>query len=346
MSLLLRAEVDDRGLDVALEVPSGQTLGLLGANGSGKSSVLALLAGLLRPDRGECSLDGEVLFGPGVWMPPHARKVGLLAQDPLLFPRMSVLENVAFGPRSSGRSAAQARAVAEHWLAEVDAADLAERKPGQLSGGQQQRVALARALATQPGLLLLDEPLSATDVEVAALMRQTLRRVLAGRTSVIVTHQVLDAVLLCDQVAILDAGHVVEQGSTETVLRRPRSAFAASISGLNMVRGRATGPDSMAAPDGLVVHGEPDLELRPGEAVLAVFRPEAVSVHRSTPGGSPRNHFAGRVSFIEPQAHLVRVRMADLSADITADSVARLGLGVGDEVVFAVKAAEVALYHA
>ncbi len=346
MSLVLSATLAERRLDVTLDVPSGQTLGLLGANGAGKSSVLAVLAGLLRPDTGEGLLDGETLFGPDVWVPPHKRKVGLLAQDPLLFPRMTVLDNVAFGPRSSGHTRERARALAQRWLEEVDAADLAGRKPSQLSGGQQQRVALARALATEPQLLLLDEPLSATDVEIAAVMRQTLRRVLADRTAVIVTHQVLDAVLLCDRVAVLEAGKVVELAATDEVFRRPRSEFAASISGLNMLRGSALGDDSVRTSDGTVVHGEADFPLRPGESAVAIFRPEAVSVHRADPGGSPRNHFVGAVSFIEPQAHLVRVRMGDISADITADSVARLNLAIGDRVVFAVKAAELALYHA
>lgn len=346
MSLVLKAALAERHLNVALEVSSGQTLGLLGANGSGKSSVLAILAGLLRPDSGEARLDGEILFSPDGWVPPHKRKVGLLAQDPLLFPRMTVLDNVAFGPRSRGHTRAQARVLAQRWLEEVDASDLAGRKPSQLSGGQQQRVALARVLATEPELLLLDEPLSATDVEIAAVMRQTLRRVLATRTAVIVTHQVLDAVLLCDRVAVLQDGAVVEFAATDEVFRRPRSEFAASISGLNMLRGSAVGADSARTTDGVVIHGEADFPLQSGESAVAIFRPEAVAIHRSDPGGSPRNHFVGTVSFIEPQAHLVRVRMGDLSADITADSVARLNLAVGDRVVFTVKAAEVALYHA
>lgn len=342
----MRATIADRDLDVSLEVATGQTLGLLGANGSGKSSVLDVLAGLLRADSGRAVLDGEVIFGPDVWVPAHQRRIGLLAQDPLLFPRMTVLDNVAFGPRSVGRSRSESREVAEQWLAEVEALELAARRPSELSGGQQQRVALARALATQPRLLLLDEPLSATDVEIAATMRQTLRRVLAGRTAIIVSHHVLDAVLLCDRVAVLESGRVVEQGDTDEVLRRPRSEFAASISGVNMLRGSASGPNSLVRADGSVVHGEPDGALAIGDRAVAIFRPEAVSVHRQAPGGSPRNQFAGAVTSIEPQSHLVRIRVGDLRADITAESVARLGVGVGEPVVLVVKAAEVSLYPA
>ena len=266
MSLSLHAVLADRDLDVSLEVPTGQTLGLLGANGSGKSSVLAVLAGLVQADAGHCVLDGEVLFGPGVRVPPHQRRIGLLMQDSLLFPRMSVIDNVAFGPRSAGCPRGEALAVAQRWLTEVDASDLAGRKPSELSGGQQQRVGLARALATDPRLLLLDEPLSATDVEIAAMMRQTLRRVLADRTAIIVTHQVLDAVLLCDRVAVLESGRVVEQGTTEEVLRRPRSAFAASISGVNMVRGVAIGRHCMVRPEGTAFRYVLDLMFDFGDA--------------------------------------------------------------------------------
>lgn len=347
MSLALHARLAERDLDLHLELASGRTMGLLGANGSGKSSTLAILAGLLRPDIGHAELDGESLFSLGDgnhrWLPPHKRNIGLLAQDPLLFPRMTVLDNVAFGPRSRGRNRADAAGRARQWLAEVDVADLADRKPGQLSGGQRQRVALARALATEPRLLMLDEPLSATDVDVAAAMRQTLRRVLAGRTVLIVTHHALDAVLLCDQVAVLERGRIVEHGPTDEVLRRPRSDFAASISGLNLIRGTAT-DDGLSSPAGVIVHGDVIGSLTAGQPAVAIFRPEAVAVHRESPGGSPRNHFVGPVSSIEPHAHLVRVRMGELSADITPESVARLELAIGVPVVFTVKAAEVSLY--
>ncbi len=351
MSLRLAARLAARDLDVALEVPTGQTLALLGANGSGKSSVLNILAGLVTPDSGRADLDGRTLFSihphaETTWVPAHSRNVALLAQEPLLFPHLSVLDNVAFGPRSRGRSRPEARAAAERWLAEVDATGLSARRPAQLSGGQAQRVALARALAAEPDLLLLDEPLAALDVDVAAAVRQTLRRVLAGRTAILITHEILDAVLLADRIAVLEAGRVVEDATTQTVTRHPRSAFAASITGLNLLSGDATGPLSLMTPSGAVVHGQTADPLRAGEHAIAVFRPSAVSVHRSPPTGSPRNTFAGAVTALEPQAHLIRVRIDGLSADITPASVAELDLDVGAAVYFAVKAAEVSIYHA
>ena len=176
MTLHLDARVAERGFDVRLEVAEGETLAILGPNGAGKSTLLSILAGLLRPDSGSARLDGESLFDldRGQWLPPHQRGISLLAQEPLLFPHLSALENVAFGPRSAGRSRAEARASAHHWLAAVEAAELSASRPAQLSGGQAQRVAIARALAPEPRLLLLDEPLAALDVAVAPTLRRML----------------------------------------------------------------------------------------------------------------------------------------------------------------------------
>ena len=149
--------------------------------------------------------------------------MALLAQEPLLFPHLTVLDNVAFGPRSLGRSRSDARAAAERWLAEVEATDLSGRKPHQLSGGQAQRVAIARALAAEPQLLLLDEPMAALDVAVTPALRQVLKRVLVEQTAIIVTHDLLDALLLADRVIVVEDGSIVESGPCAEVLARPRS---------------------------------------------------------------------------------------------------------------------------
>jgi molybdate transport system ATP-binding protein len=348
VSLRARLEVPERGLEVALDVPTGHTVALLGPNGAGKSTTLAALCGLLRPTAGEVALDDRILFrgnGSHREVPPHARGVALLAQDARLFPHLSVTENVAFGPRSAGMPRGRAREVAARWLDEVDAADLADRRPAQLSGGQAQRVAVARALATEPALLLLDEPLSALDVEAAPALRQLLRRVLVGRTTVLVTHDVLDAVLLADDVVVLDAGRVVEQGPTAAVLTRPTSAFAARVAGLNLVRGTARG-GGVDGPGGLHVAGMSDDGLRDGEPAVAVFSPASVGVYRREPHGSPRNVVRATVSELEPHGHQVRVHTPHLSADITPAALAELGVAPGDEVVLTVKASEVSVYAA
>jgi molybdate transport system ATP-binding protein len=345
VSLQLEAVVADRGVDVSLEVADGETLAVLGPNGAGKSTLLAVTAGLLRPDRGRVVLDGRELTAPGTFVPTHDRRIALLAQEPLLFPHLSVLENVAFGPRSSGTGRRDAHAAAGRWLDEVGAAELADRRPGQVSGGQGQRIALARALAAEPRLLLLDEPMAALDVAVLPALRQTLRRVLAGRTVVLVTHDVLDALLLADRVVVLDGGRIVESGSTAEVLEKPRSAFAARVAGLNMVAGRwrngaVSGPHGVSIK-GLAIDPVPIIDDR----VVAVFRPSAVSVFREAPGGSPRNSLPVTVTDLEPHGDQVRVRADHLAADITVQSAAELDLAPGMPVVFAVKASEVAVYR-
>ncbi len=350
MSLEVSAEVSERGFDLSMHLAPGETLAVLGPNGSGKSTAMSLIAGLLRPDTGTASLDGRVLFDVGrpgqshVWVPPHARGVALLAQEPLLFPHLSARDNVAFGPRSVGQSRREARIVAERWLGEVDAEQYADRKPAQLSGGQAQRIAVARALAADPRLLLLDEPMAALDVAVAPAVRQMLRRVLHDRSAVIVTHDVLDALLLADRVVVIDGGRVVEEGNTAQLLARPRSAFAARIAGLNMVRGTLDG-HGVRGPDGIFVEGLADQPISQGDPAVAVFRPSAVGVYRQPPGGSPRNVLAVTITELEPFGEQFRVRTAQLSADVTVAAVAELDLAPGADVVFAVKASEVAIYR-
>ncbi len=349
MSLDVAVWVEDRGVDVALDVADGETVAVLGPNGAGKSTVLDVVAGLLRPDRGWVVLDGRQLTSVGeagrdVLLPAYDREVGLLAQDPLLFPHLTVRDNVAFGPRSGRTPRGEARSTAERWLGDLELADLADRRPDQLSGGQAQRVALARALAADPRLLLLDEPMAALDVAVRPGLRQTLRHVLADRTAVVVTHDVLDALLLADRVVVVEDGVVVERGPTTEVLTQPRSRFAAEIAGLNLVAGEWR-DDALSTATGLRIVGEPaEAAPRPGEAAVAVFPPSAVSVFLAAPGGSPRNAVAVTLTSVEPHSGHLRVRGGGLSADVTPRAVAELGLAPGVRAVFVVKATEVTVY--
>lgn len=351
-ALTVRAAVPERDVDVDLDVPAGQVLALLGANGAGKSTVVGLAAGTLRPRHGEVWVDGRQVAGAGRWVPAHERGISLLAQEPLLLPHLDVVDNVAFGPRARGAGRAQARQVALARLDEVGAAHLAGHRPGELSGGQQQRVALARALAPDPRLLLLDEPLSALDVHAAAELRQTLRTSLreAGRTAVVVTHDLLDVLALADAVVVMDGGRVVEHGPATEVLTRPRSDFAARFAGVNLVVGTRTADDGVRVAD-LVLHGLVDEPDAAGENAAATFSPRAVAVYRQVPDGSPRNTVRVRVDGIERQGELVRIwgttdSGVRLAADITPSSVAGLALAIGQEITFVVKAAEVSIYAA
>ncbi len=348
MTLELNATIPERHLDISLTLGSGETVAVMGPNGAGKSTVVQILAGLLKPDDGHATLDGRTLFDAGNlgrWLPPHQRSVGLLAQDALLFPHLSVLDNVAFGPRSQGRGRDGSAAAARHWLGEVDALDLAARKPAQLSGGQAQRVALARALATDPELLLLDEPMAALDINTAPFLRSLLKRVLAGRRAVIVTHHVLDALMLADRIIVMDRGRIVEQGRTAAVLAQPRSAFAASLAGLNVLTGTLSGAGVHTSDAGLVA-GRLTGGLDAGTDCMAAFPPSAVSVFLAPPHGSPRNCFPVMVTELEPLGDHIRVRAGRLAADVSPAATAELALVPGSRVFFVVKAAEVAIYPA
>ncbi|HAM27243.1 MAG TPA: molybdenum ABC transporter ATP-binding protein [Microbacteriaceae bacterium] len=346
MSLSFRARLAARGFDVSFAVATGETLAILGPNGAGKSTALDIIAGLLRPDGGGADWDGEPLFdlddaSRRSWLPPHRRGVSLLAQDALLFPHLSALDNVAFGPRSAGAGIEAARATARTWLAEVEAADLAAMRPGRLSGGQTQRVAIARALAANPHLLLLDEPLAALDAAVAPTIRRMLRRVLAGRTAIVVTHEVLDALTLADRVVVMNRGAVVETGSTREVLERPRHRFTAELAGLNLVLGSRTHL-GMAAPWGeLFAMAAPPVPL--GAAVAAAVRPAVIDVFALHQPGRD-NSVPVTVIDLEPRGDSIRVRADSLYADVSPGRAAALDLAPGDEVFFAFDGADVALY--
>ena len=203
MMLAVEFAVRSRGVEVSFDLPDRQTLLLTGPNGSGKSTTLEVIAGLLRPDTGHVRLGDRTLVGPRRWVPAHNRHVALLAQRPLLFPHLSVAGNVAFGPRSQGMTRRSSRDLAMGWLERVGAAEFAARRPDQLSGGEAQRVALARALATEPRVLLLDEPLAALDAESAPQLRALLRTVLRDRTTVLVSHDQDDIAGLADMVVEL-----------------------------------------------------------------------------------------------------------------------------------------------
>lgn len=355
--LTLHAVVAERGLDVRVSVAPGEVLAVLGPNGAGKSTVLHVIAGLLRPDTGVVRVGDRVLTdtGAGVHVATQDRRVGLLLQDPLLFPHLSVAANVAFGPNSRRRVGRRqrTRAVAAPWLRAVDAADLAERRPRRLSGGQAQRVAIARALAAEPEVLLLDEPLAGLDVAAAAAVRSVLRDVIstACRTTVLVTHDLLDVFGLADRVLVLESGRVAEIGATAEVLAAPRSRFGAQIAGFNLVAGVIDGEGMLRTRWGERWHGTADDDLAVGRPAVAVSTPQAVAVYREPPPhGSPRNLVEVTVADVQARGSAIQVRGLDqpdgapgLAADITADAAAELRLAPGQVVWFGVKAQEVTL---
>lgn len=347
--LQVSARWGERGLDVDLDLPAGRHA-ITGPNGAGKSSLLSVIAGLARPDHSRVLLDGQPLDG----VAPHRRRIALMSQATSLFPHLSVRDNVAFGPRSHGMARRGARATADHWLEVVGMTRFADRRPAQLSGGQAARVALARALAAEPAALLLDEPLAALDVEATPAMRAVLADVTHAREDlvvVLVTHDVLDVLTVADgpgdTMTVL--GDRVEHGPVREVLEHPRSAFTAGLAGVNLVRGEATAGAgaAVAAAEGAlhIATGPHDVT---GEAWVT-FAPDAVSLHRERPEGSPRNVWRGRVSRVEAHAGRARVWLDDplpMSAEVTPAALADLPLRQGDGVWVAVKASQVRVHPA
>ena len=325
-------------LDVAVAADDGEVVAMLGPNGAGKSTLLRALAGL-QPMTGSVSLAARDVTG----LPPQRRRIGVVFQDHRLFPHLSALENVAFGLRSSGTRAAAARTAARPWFARLGLDGLEDRRPGQLSGGQAQRVALARALATSPDLLLLDEPLSALDVEVRGEVRQVLRAALTafGGPALLVTHDALEALTLADRLVVLEAGRVVQAGTPAELTARPATPYVARLVGRNLWRGTLRGG---------VLAVEGGGEIRCGAAgvdgpALASARPSAVVVFADRPEPSSlRNVWPGVVTGVEVFGEHARVAIdaePPVVAEVTAAAVAELRLGAGDLVWAGLKASEV-----
>ena len=329
---------------VHLEAAPGEVVGLIGPNGAGKSTTLRALAGLLPVDDGEIRLHGMLLSGRGVHLPPHERGVGFTFQDHLLFPHLTSLDNVAFGRRSRGTSRAESRQHAADWLTRLDVGGLASRKPRELSGGQAQRVAIARALASDPRMLLLDEPTASLDASGAMTLRTQLRehlRAFAG-VSIVVTHTALDAMVMTDRIVVLDGGDIVQVGTPAQVAAQPHTQHVAALVGLNLVRGDAR-EGVIALSSGMTIVSSQQLT---GPA-FATFSPGAVSLYTSRPHGSPRNVWQGRVTSVAPHGDAVRVQVESgtrLLADITPAALAALSLRSGSVVWATVKATEVTAY--
>ncbi|MFF7853734.1 ATP-binding cassette domain-containing protein [Streptomyces sp. NPDC007904] len=338
--------VVDRGsfrLDIALTAAPGDVVALLGPNGAGKTTALRALAGLTPLAAGHLRLDGVELHRT----PPEARPVGVVFQDYLLFPHLTALDNVAFGPRCRGAGKAEARARAAEWLERMGLAEHAGAKPRRLSGGQAQRVALARALATRPRLLLLDEPLAALDARTRLEVRARLRRHLAAfeAVAVLVTHDPLDAMVLADRLVVVEHGRIVQEGTPADIARHPRTEYIAQLVGLNLYRGHADG-HTVRLDAGPGVSTTEDVS---GPAFVA-FPPGAVTLHRDRPSGlSARNLWRCEVAGLETHGDQIRVELTGelpLAADLTTVAAAELDLHPGAPVWAAVKAAQTHAYPA
>ncbi|GAB3582251.1 ABC transporter ATP-binding protein [Calidifontibacter terrae] len=326
-----------------LEVPPGTTAAVLGPNGTGKTTLLRAIAGLTPLSSGSVEVDGNRWQTGGSSLPTHRRSVGLMLAAPTLFPRMSVADNIAYGPRSRGVSATAARSRA---LSELDAVGLADRagdRPASLSSGQAARVALARALATDPSVLLLDEPLAAIDPETRATVRAGLAQRLSqfeGYT-LLVTHDPLDALTLADHIQLMEAGTLSPPQTPAQIVARPMSSYAARLVGLNLLPG-------VGSERGVLVDGRPIFVTSIDRGPLWVaIRPAAVSLWPQQPAGSPRNTWACTVTRVELVGQTMRIGLDagfPMVAEVTVGALNDLGLQVGSSVWATVKATEIDTY--
>ncbi len=330
-------------LDVEIEVAPGSTAALLGPNGAGKSTVVAALAGLVPIDSGRVVLDDTVLVDTerDLVRPADERHVGVVFQDYVLFPHLSVVDNVAFGLLARGSSRSVARRLAHEILPGFGLDGLAGRKPAELSGGQAQRVALARALVTEPALLLLDEPLAALDVTTRIDLRHLLSEHLAEFPGprILITHDPTEAFLLADEIYVIEQGRITQHGSADDIRLRPQTPYAADLAGANLLAGEAG--------NGLVSVESHRLAIADTAAsgrVLATVHPRAISLHRRQPEGSPRNTWQTVIHRVEHYGDRVRIQIGDplpLTAEVTPRAVDALALSVGDSVWVSIKATEI-----
>jgi molybdate transport system ATP-binding protein len=361
-------------LDLHAEI--GKTIVLLGESGAGKTTVLQLLAGLLHPQKGRIIFNGHVYCDSErhIVVAPQKRPFGYVFQNYVLFPHLSVFENVAFGLYAQHLSRRLIRQRVGAVLEQVHLTGLEQRRPAQLSGGQQQRVAIARALALQPQLLLLDEPLAALDVQTRREVRQQLRLIIAetGITSVMVTHQYTEALLLGQQILVLDHGRMIQQGSQHDLHVAPRSAYVAELVGTNFFSGRIIGYETnticiiqlpsdsfhdrgieivATLREGSMIGSTPSIS----DEAYVIVDPYNITLHRTPPEGSARNIFCGKIVHIlssgGKEGH-VRVSIqlnnarytTPLIAEITQISAANMTLQEGQAVYAAFKATEASAY--
>jgi molybdate transport system ATP-binding protein len=346
---MLRAELSgtlgELELQTRFDVPDARCLALLGPSGAGKSSVLRMIAGLVRPRRGRVECGGRVWLDTetGVELAPERRRCGYVFQDYALFGHMSAWRNVAYAQRRLPR--ARRHHAALELLDRFGIGRLADARPATLSGGERQRVALARTLASDPSALLLDEPLSALDVSTRAKATRALLELLADAAvpTVLVTHDFDEAAAIADEVAVIEAGRIVQRGSAEELSARPVSAFVADLTGAVVLGGVAS-----RRADGLT-----EIVLEGGGTALSTDAGEgrvAISVHpweitlepeAATADTSARNHLQGRVSSVRPVGNRLRVAVEaaqPLVAEVTADARDQLRLEPGRAVVASWKA--------
>lgn len=318
-------------VDLDLAVGSGEFVAVLGSSGSGKTTLLRVLAGFLRPSSGSVAFGDRIVSGPGVWVPPEDRHLGIVPQEGALFPHLDVRRNVGFGLDRSAQSVTRVDEVLEM----VGMRDFADARPQELSGGQQQRVALARALAPRPDVLLLDEPFSALDASMRVGLRAEVRELLAtlGTTSIMVTHDQEEALSIADQVAVMRGGQLVQMASPAELYQDPADLAVARFVGEAVELPAVwNGGDVVETALGAVtMRGAAPARSGP---VVAVLRPEQLVVVDPRPVGDVQARGGlGTVNAVSYHGHdsLLQVRLAsgeDIAVRVPGESVVSPGESV------------------
>lgn len=331
--------------DINLAIRDQEFFTLLGPSGCGKTTLLRLIAGFEQPNSGQILLYGEHLEG----LQPEQRPVNTVFQNYSLFPHMSITENIGFGLKMQGKSAAEIAATVEQMLQMVKMAEYGERMPNQLSGGQQQRIALARALAPKPKVLLLDEPLSALDLKLRQAMRYELKQLQkeTGITFVFVTHDQEEAMSMSDRIAVMSHGKIQQMDAPETIYDSPRNSFVANFIGdvnvldASVIQQRDNSVQCRYGEIELTATlPAQNLSLQPGQAITLALRPEKIRLTK-TGGGLldvvvTNSMYIGTDRFITTQTEAgdqieVRVQNTDLSVKVPTEG-DKIGIEIPDGV--------------
>jgi ABC-type sulfate/molybdate transport systems ATPase subunit len=320
-----------RAFSVRLSLDVDAAIALVGPSGAGKTTVLRAIAGLVRPSSGRITAGGNVWFDAAedVCLAPDRRRVGLVFQDYALFPHLTVRQNIEYARHRS----------ADEYLDRFSIRHLERARPSDLSGGERQRVALARALARDPEVLLLDEPLSALDTHTKAGVRSELHDLLRGLgiPVLLVTHDFEDAAALAGRVGVIVEGELRQIGAPDQLVAEPSDPFVASFTGANLLEGygrRAAGVTHVRLLDGTVLTTADEAE---GDVVLAVY-PWDITISTVPPNDSAMNLICAPIRGIAELGNRIRVAIGPVSAEITADSLQRLGLRVGQTAFASFKA--------